>query len=180
MTDQYRPGALLSVCISCIAAGALIGVSTNAVNGAISPDYFRGVMRWHEIEAIWRASVAQGLIEGLVYGVVFSAIFTAVVGRVSRVRCPTSFALSHLAGIVGAVYCCWVLGGAIAVGIAAWSPEFFRKTFVGVPEEVGPMLRYAWVGGSVWGAMLGGVLAVVVGSFLFGTRWRRRQGECVS
>jgi hypothetical protein len=51
-------------------------------------------------------------------------------------------------------YVGWALGGLAAVGLAAFSPEFYRGAFFGVPAERGPMFRYAWVGGSIWGAEL--------------------------
>ena len=44
----------------------------------------------------------------------------------------------------------WVLGGIIAILLSVLSPEFYKKTFIGVPDEFGAMIRYAWVGGSIW------------------------------
>ncbi len=55
------------------------------------------------------------------------------------------------------------------------SPEFYRKAFIGVPNDFALMLRYAWVGGSIWGAMFGALLAAVIGSVLFAIRWRQFQ-----
>ena len=75
--------------------------------------------------------------------------------------------------IVAATYACWVLGGLIAMGLAALSPEFYRRAFIGVPQEFGPMLRYAWVGGSIWGAEFGGLLSLAIGLVLFRAKWRR-------
>ena len=170
---QTQPVALLLIAATAIIGGAVIGASTNAINGAVSPLYFRNIMRWNDVEHIWRASIAQGILEGLIYGIVFSVIFTLVVGRVSRTRCSFTFAFRHLLAIFAAVYCCWVAGGIVAVGLASLSPEFYRSTFIRVPDAFGPMLRYAWVGGSIWGAMIGGVLAAVIGSFLFAVRWHR-------
>ena len=174
-TQQTQPVALLLIAATAILGGAVIGASTNAINGAVSPDYFRNIMQWHDVEQIWRASIAQGIFEGLIYGIMFSVVFTLVVGLVSRARCPYPFALRHLLAIVVAIYCCWAAGGLIAMGLAILSPEFYRSTFVDVPNALGPMLRYAWVGGSIWGAMFGGLLAVVIGSILFSVRWRCSQ-----
>lgn len=117
----------------------------------------------------------QGIFEGLIYGLMFSVVFTLVVGLVSRARCPFNFAFGHMLAIVVAIYCCWAAGGLIAMGLATLSPEFYRNAFIGVPDDFGPMLRYAWVGGSIWGAMFGGLLAVVVGSIVFAVRWRQFQ-----
>ncbi len=172
-TDQTQPVALLLIAATAIFGGAVIGASTNAVNGVVSPDYFRNVMRWHDIENIWRATIAQGIFEGLIYGIMFSVVFTLVVGLVSRARCSFLFAFQQMLMIVGAIYGCWATGGLIAMGLATLSAEFYRKTFIGVPDSFAPMLRYAWVGGSIWGAMFGGLMAVVIGSILFTVRWRR-------
>jgi hypothetical protein len=175
--ENPQPVALLCIAATAIVGGAVIGASTNAINGAVSPSYFRNVMRWHDVEHLWRASIAQGIFEGLIYGIMFSVVFTLVVGRVTHARFSFTFAFRHLLAIVAAIYCCWVVGGIIGMGLAMLSPEFYRNTFMGVPHPFGEMLRYAWVGGSIWGAMFGGLLAAVIGSLLFAVRWRRLQSE---
>jgi len=172
-----RPVALILIAATAIVGGAFIGASTNAINGAVSPLYFRNIMRWQDVEDVWRASVAQGILEGLIYGIMFSVVFTSVVGLVSRARCSVKFAFRHMCVIVLAIYCCWAIGGLFAMGLATLSPEFYRNAFIGVPDGFAPMLRYAWVGGSIWGAMFGGLLAVLIGSVLFAIRWRRVQHE---
>ena len=174
-TQHAQPVALLLIAATAIVGGAVIGASTNAINSAVSPTYFRNIMRWHDVEHIWQASIAQGIFEGLIYGIICSIAFTLVVGLVSRARCSFTFALRHLLAILVAIYCSWAAGGLIAMGLATLSPEFYRHTFIGVPESFGPMLRYAWVGGSIWGAMFGGLLAVMIGSVLFAVRWRHSQ-----
>ena len=105
--------------------------TTNAVSGAVSEEYFRAVLRWENIENIWRASVAQGILVGLGFGVFFSVVFSLVVGLTAKGRCTYAYALRHMLGVFIGVYCCWVIGGVIATGIAALSPEFFRATFPG-------------------------------------------------
>lgn len=57
------------------------------------------------------------------------------------------------------------------MGLATLSPEFYVRAFAGVPVQTVPMLCYAWVGGSIWGAQSGGMLAVVIGSIVFANRW---------
>lgn len=168
-----RPFALLGLAASTIVAGAVVGASTNAFNGAISPTYFVTIMRWHDVSDIWRASVAQGIFEGLLFGVFFSLVFTAVVGLVTRATCTYAAGLRCLLIIMLGVYACWIIGGLIAMGLASLSPEFYRRAFIGVPGDFGQMLRYAWVGGSIWGAEFGGVLSMLIGLVLFSFRWRR-------
>jgi hypothetical protein len=73
---------------------------------------------------------------------------------------------------------CWAIGGLIAIGLASLSPEFYRHTFREVPEEFFEMLRYAWVGGSIWGLELGGFAAVIVGSVLFRAKWHLLTRAC--
>ncbi len=136
-----QPVALLLLSATAIIGGAVIGASTNAINGAVSPVYFRSVMRWDDVEHIWRASIAQGVFEGLIYGVMFSLIFTLVVGLVSRARCPFTLAFRHLLAIFIAVYACWAAGGLVGMGLASLSPEFYRSTFFGVPDGFGQPLR---------------------------------------
>ena len=161
--------------VATIGLSAVIGASTNAVNGAVSPMYFRRILGWEDVGNVWRASIAQGIFEGLFYGIAFSVIFTVVVGRVTRGQCPFAFAFRHLISVVAVIYGCWVVGGLSAMGLASLSGEFYRLTFPGVPEDFGEMLRYAWVGGSIWGALAGGLLSLVIGSFVFTENWRRSQ-----
>ena len=61
-----KPATLVAIAFAAIGASALLGALTNAVNGAVSPTYFRNVLRWHHVEDVWRAAVAQGIFEGLV------------------------------------------------------------------------------------------------------------------
>ena len=61
------------------------------------------------------------------------------------------------------------------MGLATLSPEFYQHAFRGVPEDLGQMLSYAWVGGSIWGIQFGGLASVIVGSVLFRAKWRHVQ-----
>ncbi len=60
------------------------------------------------------------------------------------------------------------------MGLATLSPDFYRSTFTGVPSEFGAMLKYAWVGGSIWGVIFGAVLSVVIACTMAAADWRRR------
>ena len=92
----------------------------------------------------------------------------------SKAACPFGFAFLHQLVIFLAVIACWVLGGLIAIGLAVLSPEFFQNTFRLAPEEFGPMLSFAWVGGSIMGTIWGGLASVIVGSLIFRANWRQR------
>ena len=150
-----------------------MGAVTNMLNGAISPLYFRNIMRWHDVQYLWRACIGQGIFEGLIYGTLFAIVFTTVFGVVTKGDCSYSHVFKFLIGIFVTVLGCWILGGIIAMGLATLSPEFYRRTFIGVPEETVPMLRYAWVGGSIWGSIAGGILSAIIGSVIFKLKWEK-------
>ncbi|MGF1512471.1 MAG: hypothetical protein ACFB5Z_02070 [Elainellaceae cyanobacterium] len=133
---------------------ALAGALTNAVNGHISPLYFVNILGWGDMEQVPRAAIAQGIFEGAVVGLLLSTVFTVATGLISRFRCSAADGLRYLGYILATVLVAWGVGGAIAVGLARLSPEFYQNTFRGVPEQTGAMLRYAWVGGSIVGLQL--------------------------
>jgi hypothetical protein len=170
---QPRPVALAGIAATGICAGALFGACTNAVNGAVSPTYFVNILRWHGVEDVWRASIAQGIFEGLLFGTMFALVFTTGAGIITSAAATYTFALKHLLGIVAGVFICWLLGGLLAMGLASLSPEFYRRAFIGVPDESTAMLAYAWVGGSIWGAQFGALVCVVLGLVILRARWRQ-------
>jgi len=177
--DQYHPLALAGIAVSGIIAGAALGGLTNSINGWVSPLYFRNVLHWQNVEDVWRASIAQGILEGLLFGIFLSLVFVVVAGIVSKARCTYRFGVTVLLAIVAAAFVCWLIGGVLGMGLASLSPEFFRHAFRGVPQDLAEMLRYAWVGGSIEGIEIGGFFLTILGSFFFYAKWRS-QGSCVS
>jgi hypothetical protein len=171
---QPRPLSLFAVAVTGVGASACLGGLTNAVNGWVSPRYFVTTLGWQDVEDVWRASVAQGVFEGLCFGVFFSLLFTAAAGLITRASCGYAFALRHLLGISAGALLCWGIGGVAGMGLAALSPEFYRRTFRGAPEESGARLAHAWVGGSIWGLEMGGLVCVVLGLVVLRASWRRR------
>jgi hypothetical protein len=168
-----RPLALFGIAVTGVFASASLGAVTSAVNGWVSPHYFVTVLGWRGVENVWRASIAQGLFEGLCFGVFFSLVFATGVGIITRASCGYGFAARHLLAIVAGALVCWLIGGTVAMGLAVLSPEFYRRAFIGVPEEFGLMLKYSWVGGSIWGLELGGLLSVVLGLVVLRGNWLR-------
>ena len=168
-----KTGIIIAVAFTCVIIGALIGALTNMVNGVVSPLYFQNIMRWHDVQDLWRACVTQGIFEGLICGILFATVFTAVFSVVTKGECSYPHVLKFMLGIFVAVLGCWALGGIIAMGLATLSPEFYRRAFIGVPEKTSSMLRYAWVGGSIWGGMFGGLLSAILGSIIFRIKWKR-------
>jgi len=169
-----KPLALIGIWITGILGAAVLGAVTNFANAHISELYFRNIMRWDDVSHIARAIVAQGVFEGLLCGLFLSTIFTVVAGIVSRAQCSFAFGVRYVSGLFLAAFVCWVIGGILAVALASLSPEFYRHTFIGVPEAVGERLRYAWVGGSIWGVQFGGIGATFVFIALFRAAWRQR------
>lgn len=171
--DVRMWGLLIPCVVAGLLIGAILGALTNMINGFVSPTYFVSVMRWDHLESVWRASVVQGTIEGTVYGAVFSALFIAFALRHCNYNCRISVALRYLVGIAAATFCCWVAGGIIGIMTAAISPEFWRETFVGVPENYQETLAYAWVGGSIQAGVFGGLATVGLGVMVFRHTWTK-------
>ena len=101
-------------------------------------------------------------------------LHTLVVGVVSKARVTFGFAFKHLLLAGGIALAAWALGGVLAMGLATLSPDFYRSTFIGMPSEVDGMLKYAWVGGSIWGVLFGAVLSVVIASVVAAANLRRQ------
>jgi hypothetical protein len=168
-----RPLAPFGIAVTGVFASASLGAVTNAVNGWVSPLYFVTLQGRPGVEDVCRASIAQGLFEGLCFGGFFSLVFASGIGIITRSSCHYGFAAWHLLGIIAGALVYWLIGGTAAIGLAALSPEFYRRAFIGVPKEFGPMLRCAWVGGSIWGRELGGLLSVVLGLVALRGYWLR-------
>ncbi len=143
------------------------------INGRVSPDYFRNILRWHEVVAIERAILAQGIFEGLICGLVLSTVFATVVGLVSKAECSYRLGVRYIGFLLALALACWCVGGLLGMLLASVSPEFYGRTFIGVPDDLGPRICYAWVGGSIWGVQFGGTAALVVVCVLFRAAWRR-------
>lgn len=172
-TLPSRPLDLAAIALTGVIAGGLLGATTNAVNGSVSPLYFVTILGWQDVTDVWRASIAQGLFEGVLIGVFFSLIFATVTGVITRASCPYGFAFKHMVGILLGAYLGWVLGGLAALVLASISPDFYRNAFRGVPKEISPMFRYAWVGGSIWGLELGGLASMILALVVLRANWHR-------
>lgn len=169
------PINLLGIAGATILFGALMGGLTNSINGSVSPIYFVNLFGWQDVQNVWRASIALGTFAGFNYGVFFAIIFTTFVGWISKGKCTFGFAFRYLLLILLAVLIFWIVGGVGAVLLAWFSPEFFSHTFISVPKELPDMLRYAWVGGSIGSAMIGGFISLAVGCILFRSKWYKTQ-----
>jgi hypothetical protein len=166
-----------------LGATVLLAAATNVVNGRVSPGYFAAVLGWDEWVDIPRAAIGQGVFEGLIYGTGLSIVITAVVAVVSGGAIPFRRALHYLAAISGVALLGWVLGGLCGMGLAFIYPEnnaFWIYRYAGAEEGAGSLLSFAWVGGSIDGLELGGVVGVILGSVVFRNRWRQEQAAVAS
>lgn len=163
---------MIWVALSCIMTGGVIGGTTNAVNGYISPVYFQNILGW-DFPGIYFAIVVQGIVEGLIYGLLFALLFIVIVYFILKLDLSYRFFLKYFFKIIVLIYSCWLLGGLIGIGLAALSPEFFQEFFYLVPEDNILISGYAWVGGSITGAMLGGIFGLVIAIVRLRKEWGR-------
>jgi hypothetical protein len=174
---QPRPFALMVIAIAGILAGIIIGVTTNAINGFVSPEYFIRVMHWQYVQNVtnlWQACIIQGVLEGAVVGLIFSAIFTTTIAIITKATCPLTFGLRWLGIIMLAIYVSWTIGGICGVAWAATNPSSFRIYFPPAPADYIETIKFAWVGGSIWGTEPGGLLVLIIALICFRFSWRRK------
>lgn len=164
---------IIIVALTAILLGGLIGAITNMINGAVSPYYFKAIMGW-EFDGIWIASIAQGIFEGLLYGVVFSIIFTTAFGIITKGQAPYKFALQQLIKITVIVFSCWTIGGLIAILLATLSPDFYKSHFLYIPTDRFEKIKYAWVGGSISGGIIGGLISTILGVVIIKNSWTQK------
>jgi len=172
--ERHHPIALVGLVFSGVLLGGVLGAVANSINGWVSPLYFRIILGWHDVENIWRATVAQGIFEGFLFGLFFALVFTVVIGVVSRARCTYREGIVYLLSVAAAALVFWAIGGLLGMGLATLSPEFYQHAFRGVPKDPDEMLRYAWVGGSIWGLEFGGLVLTILGLVVFHAKWRTR------
>src|SRR5207248_1018140 len=129
------------------------------------------VMSWD-----WSSSpllaIGQGVIEGFAVGLLFGFFLAIVVAASTRVQCPPPLALRALGEALAIVIICWFVGGVAGTILARVQPSLWGFVFVGVPPRVN-LPRFAWVGGSIWGAYAGAMLALLAASIDLHVRWRR-------
>ena len=166
------------IALTCILMGGTIGAITNMVNGAVSPYYFKTTMNWG-FQEIWIASVAQGILEGLFHGVFFAIIFTIGFGMITKGKADYAFALKPVIRIAIIVLCCYNIGVLLAVMLVRLSPEFYRSHFPWTPTDVIEQMKYAWVGGSIWGEILGGLLGSVIGLLNTKNNWANMSKDVI-
>lgn len=141
--------------------GGFIGFLLNFINLSISTTYFINILDWG-IETVWFFGLLQGALEGVFYSLIFSVIFTISFEIFTKNKGTYKNAINYLLRLFLIVFICWVIGGILAVTLSLISPEFYRNTFLMVPDENFEMFKYAFVGGGIWGEILGGIIGLAL------------------
>ena len=168
---ERRFSTLVLIAIASPLCGLALGAVTNGINGQISRDYFAIVMSWDWSTAPIRA-IPQGMLEGFAAGLLVGFVLAIAVAASTRVQCPPTLALKALALALAIVMICWVSGGVIGMVLARVRPSLWGFVFIGVPPRVN-LPRFAWVGGSIWGAYAGASLGLIAASIFVHMRWKR-------
>jgi len=163
LIERTKPVSLLLLALTPLLLGTVLGVATNYLNVDVSPEYFEMVMGWDALSKsyITYLAVRQGALEGAAYGGIFSFIFTIYVARKNYGRLEYKFFRFIFIRVPIIVLASWLVGGVLGVVVFRMFPEFgpgfnnvltFGETYL---RE-----RFGWAGGSIWGGMIGGVLAL--------------------
>jgi hypothetical protein len=132
--------------------GVSLGAITNSINGYISPEYFRGVMGWHT-RHIWAAAVGQGAVEGLIYAIFSTALLIGLTLTLTRCELTTRNLVRLQLSAFFVVSILWVAGGLTAVVVARYFPHKCAPRYFGYSTVWPEAGYYAWVRGSIWGAV---------------------------
>lgn len=152
----------LQVWGGCLLLGMFAGISTNMVNGLVSPLYFNTILHWNlsPIET-WAAAIMQGLLEGFIYGFflgfVYSFFFVIITKWKGKYRLFAAIFFKALK----IIYAFWGIAGLAAIVLSLICWDTYDNLIIGVPQPILPRVGYAWVGGSIWGAMVGGVISLL-------------------
>ncbi len=163
---------LLLLAFLLVLFSGLVGGVVNLINGLVSEEYFRNIMGW-EFEGIWLAAVFLGATQGLIYGLVFSVVYATGFSGITKGLAHWRFVFKQVLNMGLILLLVWLLIGFGAVAWATLFPELYRRTIIQVPDQFFPMLRYAWVGGSIWGITIGGLISLIYGLRSTKREWQR-------
>lgn len=173
-----RWGRLVLVPALCLLVAWLVGTFTNGVNGVVSPAYFRAFFRqaygpMYGGQTTWGDVVAQGLLESTAFGLLLAVAFTLAFALSTGCRATIRDAIRALAPGLVVCLACWLIGGVAGMAWTTLSPQSFRQTFRVIVITQADLVRWGFVGGSIWGVNLGGLLAIVTACVGIHLRWRR-------
>jgi len=168
---KTKPLNLAFLALLLIGIGGFVGGTTNLINVNISEEYFRQIMGW-DFPGIWLAAIFQGVFEGIIYGLIFGFIFTIRFATITKKKADWKFTKKQLKKIIFVIYGCWIIGGIIAIILAFVFPEDYDLIIHSVPKEKFSRAGYAWVGGSILGGMIGGIISVIWGLINTNQAWK--------
>ncbi|MDR1491178.1 MAG: hypothetical protein LBT05_00405 [Planctomycetaceae bacterium] len=158
----------LKLLFSGIAASVILGVFCNGVNGMICESYYPIVLRWENISfasfsfSLYCAVIAQGVFEGLLFGIGFSLVFTIAALVIFKKRYSWRLGIKYLFVVVLGALIGWSLGGIVGCIYATFSPTWIPSQFLpaAFADSNISFFRFAWVGGSICGMELGGLISL--------------------
>jgi hypothetical protein len=153
----WSAGAVLLILVVGTISGAMLGVATNGINGAVSPDFFeahRHVLVWSDSTNIWLSSVVQGIVEGSIYGFGYAFILLLLLALFAGGRCRRSAVFKTITICFFSAIAMWLIGG-------AWGVAHVIHVAALLGLRASPAaLRYYWVLGSIRGIELGSIIPV--------------------
>jgi hypothetical protein len=161
LSPRINLKAPVQVFLGCIILGIFMGMSTNMINGLLSPRYFNTILRWNlSASETWARAIFQGLLEGVGYGILIGVIYTFFF--IVRTGLKGKFLLfsDALFPIIKIIYGCYAILGTLAVTLSLVFWEIYDNAIIKVPQDLFPRIGYAWVGGSIWGATIGGFISL--------------------
>jgi hypothetical protein len=167
-----KPWVPLFILVMGPLGGALLGALTNLINGSISWEYFSIVMGWDPVASGFLA-IPQGMLEGGALGTLFGVVVAFAFGVMTRFSGGLALAVRAWLLAAMTVLVCWTIGGACGAILGYTEPDLFRALFPLSRALSAGIVRFAWVGGSIWGAYAGTVVGCVLACVYLYVKWRR-------
>lgn len=109
----------------------------------------------------------------VVWGSFLAIVFDTGAKWITKDRAPYRVLCRYILLLIAGACLGWLLAGFMALGTEGLLPRSIvqNDSFSGHTSEY--LMRRAWVSGAVWGAPLGGVMALVFALILLARRWQR-------
>ncbi|MEM7571892.1 MAG: hypothetical protein AAF433_03280 [Bacteroidota bacterium] len=153
-----------------ILIGMGIGLFINGIGGLVSPRFYEVALHLPG-GASYPRILLQGVLEGALNGMIFALIYGMAYQLFTRNGANWSFLFKELKLVVLGVLACWIIGGMVGL-IMEWSKSdvviYPPMSIVSLEKDYG----FAWVGSSILGAQVGGVVMALIGAIRL---WRRKK-----
>lgn len=173
--ESNKPFVLFKISGIIILFGFLFGGISNAINSFISELYFETFIGKVEYMDTFTLAILQGIFEGLAYSFIFSIVYTVAFAVITKIKGDWFFAKSQIKKVILPIFGCWILGGIIAIFLAFTFWDFYQNAIFGVPESGWPRVGYAWVGGSIVGAIIGSIVCLIYLIVITYQNWNKYQ-----